>query len=107
MRSRKHDPRLANDLACDWGGILNSWSHRKGTEMKESPNIQTHVVFVNTKKGDVWVIGTDTRRGFTKLAAEKAGRKVRAVMPDAWEVHTAELESLADVLSLASRHRAS
>ena len=61
-------------------------------------NKQTAVLVVRSNKNDVWIVGTDTRRGFTEAGARKALEQVRFEIPFGWEAYWTELEPFGFVL---------
>ena len=71
-------------------------------------NKQTAVLVVRSHKGDVWIVGTDTRRGFTEDGARKALEQVRFDIPFGWEAYWTNLEPFNFVLDsckkLSHRH---
>ena len=66
-------------------------------------NVQNHVIVVVSPSGKVFVIGTNTRRGFTKAGAEKAYHKMREKIPLEFSCMPAEVETIGDILALAPR----
>jgi hypothetical protein len=67
---------------------------------EEHSNIQKYVIVVGDPKGRVWVVGTETQRGFTEAGAEKALERVDGHLPYGWNAHIAELSPVTDVLAL-------
>lgn len=61
-------------------------------------NKQTAVLVVRSNKGDVWIVGTDTRRGFTEAGAQKALAQIRHDIPFGWEAYWTNLERFYFVL---------
>lgn len=66
-------------------------------------NVQNHVIVVTSPNGKVFVVGTNTRRGFTKAGAEKAHQKILEKIPSTFSCWSAEIETIGDILALNPR----
>lgn len=68
-------------------------------------NIQTFVIKVTAPNGKSWVVGTTSKRGFTKSGAEQAQAKLEAHLPHGWGAEEIELTPVCDVLAIQRRNR--
>jgi hypothetical protein len=71
--------------------------------MEEHTNVQKYVVVVTNGSGTVWIVGTDTQRGFTEAGAAKAVARIKDVIPHGWDAWEQEMAPISD--ALASRRR--
>ena len=71
--------------------------------MTEHSNVQNHVIVVANSEGKVWVIGTDTQRGFTEAGAKRALTKVEEALPKHWTAFESELTPVNVVLAMKRR----
>ena len=63
-------------------------------------NIQDKVIIV-VQNQTVWVVGTETSRGFTEAGAEKALPKVLDALPNSnWDAWIADIHSIKEILAL-------
>ena len=69
----------------------------------EHTNLQKYVVIVTNGSGKVWVVGTDTQRGFTEAGAEVAKCKINDVIPHGWDCWEHEIAPISQ--AIASRRR--
>lgn len=67
--------------------------------MSEHKNVQTHVIVITNPQGRVWVVGTDTQRGFTVRGAEMAEARLEAHLPHGWSVAVRELYPISEALA--------
>lgn len=66
---------------------------------REHSNTQKHVIVIGSPQGKVWVVGTDTQRGFTEAGAVKALEKLKTTLPHGWSVWEAELYPIGEALA--------
>lgn len=70
---------------------------------REHSNTQRHVLVIASPQNKVWVIGTDTQRGFTEAGARKALEKMEQSLPHGWTVWEAELYPISEALAFNRR----
>lgn len=68
--------------------------------MREHSNTQSHVLVVGSPNGKMWVVGTNTQRGFTEGGAEHALRQLEPRLPRGWSLESAELFPLDEALAV-------
>lgn len=73
------------------------------SEEREHSNTQKHVIVIANMTGKVWVIGTDTQRGFTEAGARTALAKLENSLPHGWSVWEAELYPISSALAFNRR----
>jgi hypothetical protein len=66
---------------------------------QEHSNRQKHVIVIASPQGKVWVVGTDTQRGFTEAGALKAVARLKDSLPHGWTVWEAELYPIGEALA--------
>jgi hypothetical protein len=55
----------------------------KELEEMTGSNIQIYVILVQSKEGEIWVVGTPTRRGFTESGLNRALENIK--LPKDWK----------------------
>jgi hypothetical protein len=71
-----------------------------GVQMSEEhTNLQKYVIVISNPQGRIWVIGTDTQRGFTEVGASRAEAKLEAALPHGWNVAIRELYPVGEALA--------
>lgn len=70
---------------------------------REHSNTQKHVIVIASPQNKVWVIGTDTQRGFTEAGAKTALSKLEQSLPHGWTVWEAELYPIGEALAFNRR----
>ena len=68
--------------------------------MTEHTNIQKYVIIVTNSVGHMWVVGTDTQRGFTKAGATVALAKIEEALPGGWDAWITEARPINEILAL-------
>jgi hypothetical protein len=68
-------------------------------EEREHSNRQKHVIVIGSPSGKIWVIGTDTQRGFTEAGVKVALAKLNDSLPSGWSVWDAELYPIGEALA--------
>jgi hypothetical protein len=69
----------------------------------EHSNTQKHVIVIANMTGKVWVVGTNTQRGFTEAGAAKALAQLEQSLPHGWSVWEAELYPIGEALAFNRR----
>lgn len=70
---------------------------------KEHSNIQTYTLVVSDSKGHVWVVGTETQRGFTEAGAMRALARVEEALPSGWDAWIAPVHAVSEILAIRQR----
>jgi len=67
--------------------------------MSNHSNVQKYAVVVTSPDGKIWIVGTETQRGFTEKGVFTAQARLEAHLPHGWSSWEQEITPLSSALA--------